>query len=352
MVSKLTISEVNRLTISALSKLSQGYYSESLKSFEFILNICDKSSPTYLSCLANLAYLNSIQKKYKKALSLLSKALSFKAIPSSYKIGLLVNLASNFSLIQNYQNALKYLFEALAIADPLNFFEMRSVILFNIAVEYLHLKKVKKALSYFQQGWNFSQTKPNTFYISKLLLEGCSLCLPEIHLNPDHKRTTSQNFLSFKQLKLTTKPFPDKINSASLRSIKPDFSNSLLSDCSSLISEQSQSILCLKKDLTDNFEYNKRIRKVKTEISKCLDLVGSFCSKGKIGLSEIFSDQEQYYLDNLGSIIKIQKFYRTKVSKNTPKSLRVKEAKFSNSRNALTCKVNQKFLKQMLVNRN
>ena len=352
MVSKLTALEVNRLTVAALSKLSQGNYSESITSFEYILDICDKSSPTYLSCLANIGYLYTIQKKYKKALSLLFEALSFKAIPSCYKIGLLSNLASNYSMTQNHLKALKYLFKALAIADPLVFLEMRSVVLFNIAVEYLHLKKMKKALSYFQQGWNLSQTVPNTFYISKLLLEGCSLCLPEIHLNASHKRTTSQNFLPLKHSKSTPKSFLDTINTASLRSIKPNFSNASISGASSLKSQQSQIIFNLKKVLNKNFEYNKRIRKVKTEISKCLDLVDSFCSKGKLGVSEIFGDQEHYYLDNIGSILKIQKFYRTKISKYPAMALGVKDIQFSEVRNTLTCKVNKKYLKHMLTSKN
>lgn len=347
MASKLSSTELYQLTMNGLSKLSQGHYSESIDTFQFILTVGDKLSPSYLASLSNLAYVYTMQKKYKKALKLLSKALSFKSVPVTYKIGLLINLASAFSYTQSHKIALKYLYKALTIADPLKFFEMRSVIFFNIAVEYMLLKKAKKALHYFQLGWNFSQTEPNAFYISKLLLEGCSACFPEIYLKPDHKRTISQN-TSAKLSELAPKPLKMTLNSASLRSIKKDFTKSLISDCSSTKLGESHSIISIKTEVNQQFEYKKRVKKVKNEINECLEAVNNFFHRGKLALSAVFGELDSYYNRNIQSILKIQRFYRTKIAKKRIKCFKIKDITFLKTLAVPKSKINPKILKNIL----
>jgi tetratricopeptide (TPR) repeat protein len=310
---KISHSEQNRLLKSAISKIQKGYYQEAIEKLEKLLIFTEPSSNLQLLAIGNLSFCLIYQRKFKKSLTLLSKTLSESSVPACFKLGLLLNLSVGFSLTNNHSTSLKYSLKALHITENLQNPEIRALILYNIAISYFSMKNLSKSLQFFRLGLNLSRKIPDSLILTQLFHQACLKCLPQVPARPKHNRTSSQNLIGVHQgwKKNVQDSFGSfcSLNSASGRSFQEGVKGSSFNNILALTGNESSCFLDSSKTI-DEPCLNQKIKRIRSEISKCFKVVDDFCEKEKECLREIFQDSQEKYLKNIDKIRKIQRWFR------------------------------------------
>lgn len=91
--------------------------------------------------------------------------------------------------------------------------------------------------------------------------------------------------------------------------------DSIKSDSSNLIIEKTCSLNEIEIK-NDEFNVNKKVRRIRNDIAKCFEDVKGFCGKMKESLGLVYLDKWDDYLENLDKIERIQRFYRNWIRKS------------------------------------